>query len=92
MVRKRKTPQRKCIVTNETKDKDDLIRIVRNKEGEVFVDPTGKLSGRGAYLMKDISVIEKSQKNKTLNRHLKTNVDDDIYDELKRLVAEDEAK
>lgn len=39
MVKKRKAPERKCVVTNETKPKKDLIRIVRNKEGEVFVDP-----------------------------------------------------
>lgn len=91
MVRKRKTPQRKCVVTNETMDKDDLIRVVRNKEGEVFVDPTGKLNGRGAYLMRRLDVIEKAEKNETLNRHLKTKVDEAIYTELKELVEQDEA-
>ena len=50
MAKKRKIPQRKCIVTNELKPKKEMIRIVRNKEGEVFIDPTGKQNGRGAYI------------------------------------------
>lgn len=87
MVRKRKIPQRKCVVTNEMKAKKDLIRIVRNKEGEVFVDPTGKKNGRGAYLSKDIAVIEKAEKTGVLSRHLDTDIDESIYRELKDLVG-----
>lgn len=50
MAKKKKIPERKCVITNEMKPKKELIRIVRNKEGEVFVDVTGKKNGRGAYL------------------------------------------
>ena len=87
MAQKRKTPQRKCVVTNEMKPKEDLIRIVRNKEGEIFVDHSGKKNGRGAYLSKDISVIEKAEKTGVLNQQFKTKIDTSIYEELKQSIA-----
>ncbi|SES76219.1 hypothetical protein SAMN05216389_10281 [Oceanobacillus limi] len=93
MVQKRKIPERKCVVTNEMKPKKELIRVVRNKEGEVFVDPTGKKNGRGAYLSKDLEVIEKAKKSGTLNRQLNTEIDSTIYDELRELIlGENNAK
>lgn len=87
MAKKRKVPMRKCVVTNEMRPKKDLIRIVRNKEGEVFADETGKKNGRGAYVMKDIEVINQAEKTGVLSRHLNAEVDPSIYDEL-RLLAE----
>lgn len=86
MVKKRKVPERKCVVTNESKPKKDLIRIVRNKDGEVFVDPTGKKNGRGAYLSRDLDVIQKAEKSNVLNRTLNTEVDTAIFEELKQLI------
>lgn len=87
MAKKRKKiPQRKCVVTNEMKPKKELIRIVRNKEGEVFVDPTGKKNGRGAYLSSDPHVIEKAEKTGILSRQLDAEIDPSIYEELKRFV------
>ncbi|AXI09117.1 DUF448 domain-containing protein [Oceanobacillus sp. 143] len=87
MVKQRKTPERKCIITNEMKPKKDLIRVVRNKEGEVFVDPTGKKNGRGAYLSRDLDVITKAEKSSALNRQLNAEVDASIYEELRMLVT-----
>jgi predicted RNA-binding protein YlxR (DUF448 family) len=87
MMRKRKIPQRKCIITNEMKPKKDLIRIVRNKEGEVFVDPTGKQNGRGAYLSNDLQVIEQAEQTDMLGKQLQTQVDPSVYEELKKLAA-----
>lgn len=86
MARKRKVPLRKCIVTNEMKPKEELIRIVRNKEGEISVDPSGKKSGRGAYVSKEIDVIEKAEQTGALNQQFKSKVDTVIYDRLKKLV------
>lgn len=86
MARKRKVPLRKCIVTNEMKPKEELIRIVRNKEGEISVDPSGKKSGRGAYVSKEIDVIEKAAQTGALNQQFKSKVDTVIYDTLKKLV------
>ena len=50
----KKVPLRKCVATGEQLPKKELIRIVRNKEGEVSVDPTGKKNGRGAYLKRSL--------------------------------------
>ena len=86
MAQTRKIPQRKCIVTNEMKPKKELIRIVRNKDGEVFVDETGKKNGRGTYLSKDVVVIEKAEKNNVLSRHLNTEIDPAIFAELKEVI------
>jgi len=83
MVKKKKIPERKCIVTNETKPKKELIRVVRNKDGEVFVDPTGKKNGRGAYLSRDLDVILQAEKNNILKQQLNTEIDATIYEELK---------
>ncbi|HLS20375.1 MAG TPA: YlxR family protein [Bacillota bacterium] len=88
MSRKRKIPLRKCVVTQEMLPKQNLIRIVRNKEGEVFIDLTGKQNGRGAYLSKNEQVIEKAQKTNILSDHLKVPVDKELYEELKKLVKE----
>jgi predicted RNA-binding protein YlxR (DUF448 family) len=78
----RKIPLRKCVVTQEMKPKKELIRIVRSKEGEVSIDPTGKKSGRGAYLTKSAEVVKLAQQKQTLDHQLKTKIDASLYDEL----------
>ena len=75
-------PMRTCVVTHEKCEKKDLLRIVKNNEGVVFVDDTLKANGRGAYLKKDNNVIEKARTSKVLERHLETKIEDKIYDEL----------
>ena len=78
----KKVPMRTCVVSGEKCEKRDLLRVVRNNEGLVFVDDTLKDNGRGAYLKKDKDVIEKARKTKVLERHLDVKIDDNIYDEL----------
>lgn len=78
----RKIPMRKCVVTNERFEKKDLLRVVRTPEGNVIFDPTGKANGRGVYLSKDKTVIEKAKKHKILSKHLKTDVPDEVFDDL----------
>lgn len=82
-MKQKKIPMRTCVITKEKCPKGDLIRVVRTPEGSVIVDLTGKANGRGAYLKKDLEVINKAQKSKQLNRHLETEVNDSIYDELR---------
>ena len=60
----KKIPLRKCVVTQERLPKKDLLRIVKNNEGEVFVDLSSKANGRGAYIKKDIDVLNKAKKSK----------------------------
>ena len=79
----KKVPLRKCVATGEQLPKKELIRIVKNKEGEVSVDPTGKKNGRGAYLKRSLDAIELAKKNKILNRVLDTEIPEEIYEELK---------
>ena len=88
MATKRKVPERKCIVTGEMKPKKELIRVVRSKEGEVSVDPTGKKNGRGAYLTKSLEIINKAEDSNILNRQLNAAVDASIYEELRKLVSQ----
>ena len=85
-MKQRKVPLRTCGVSNEKCEKKDLLRVVRNNEGQVFVDDTNKANGRGAYLKKDEMVIEKARKTKVLERHLDVKIENEIYEELlKRL-------
>ena len=78
----KKIPMRSCVITKEKLPKGELIRIVRTPEKEVLVDLTGKLNGKGAYLKKDINVINKAFKSKQLNKILDIEVPDKIYEEL----------
>ena len=82
----KKIPMRSCVVCGEKLEKKDLIRVVRNKNGEVFVDSTGKANGRGAYLKKDIDVINKAKKSKILDRRLEVEVPLSIYEELVNMI------
>lgn len=87
-MKNKKIPLRKCVITNERFPKQDLVRIVRDKEGNVSIDLTGKKNGRGAYLKRDIDVVKKAQKTKKLDRHLEVTVPVSIYEELLGLLHE----
>jgi len=82
-VGEKKTPLRKCIGCNEMKDKKELIRIVRNPEGEIKVDPVGKMSGRGAYICKSLKCFDSAVKAKRLEKAFKSKIPDEIYDSLR---------
>ena len=85
-MKTKKIPMRMCVITREKFPKMELIRVVRTPENTVIVDLTGKANGKGAYLKKDLSVIEKAEKNKVLNKILEVEVPVEIYEELKKLV------
>lgn len=78
----KKLPQRMCIVCRNMFDKKQLIRIVKNKGGQFFVDTTGKLAGRGAYVCKNKDCLERIKKSKMLNKTFKCEVPQNIYDEV----------
>lgn len=81
-MRTKKTPLRKCIVSQEMYDKRDLVRIVRTPEGNVKVDPTGKASGRGAYMIRTMEAFEMAKNKNLLNRALKMEITDEMYHSL----------
>ena len=82
----KKIPMRSCVVTLEKCEKKNLLRVVRDNSGNVFVDETGRANGRGAYLKRDIDVINKAKKNKILDRRLEVEVPESIYDELINMI------
>ena len=84
----KKVVQRCCIGCNIKKEKNDLIRIVKNKEGIILVDKTGKLQGRGAYICGDSSCLEKVIKSKKLEKVFEQKVSDRIYEELRGVAFE----
>lgn len=77
---------RSCVITKEKLEKRELIRIVRTPEKEVIVDVNGKSNGKGAYLKKDIDVINKAEKTKVLDRVLEIKVPVEIYEELRKII------
>lgn len=85
-MKTKKIPMRSCVVTKEKCEKKDLLRIVRTPEGNVIVDTTGKSNGRGAYLKKDIEVINKAEKTKILERVLEVSIPAEVYEEARNLV------
>lgn len=84
----RNQPQRTCMGCHTKKDKRDLIRIVRNKEGKIKIDRTGKQEGRGAYLCDDIQCLEKVIKSKRLEKILETKIEEEIYEDLRGVILE----
>lgn len=87
-MKTKKIPMRTCVVTKEKCEKRDLLRIVRTPEGNIIIDVTGKANGRGAYLKKDIEVINKAEKTKILERVLEVSIPAEVYEEARKLVKE----
>lgn len=81
-MKQKKIPLRMCVVTRERYEKRELLRIVRTPDGDVLIDETSKMNGKGAYLKKDADVINKAKKNKILDRVLEVEVPDSLYDEM----------
>ena len=85
-MKNRKIPLRTCVVTKEQLPKKDLLRIVRDKEYNIVVDESGKVNGRGAYIKKDLEVLEKARQSKILEKKLECKIEDNIYDEIKKII------
>ena len=78
----KKTPLRKCVGCGEMIAKRDMLRVVKTKDNEIKLDPTGKENGRGAYLHMDPGCFEKAVKSKGLERSFKMSIGADIYEKL----------
>ena len=79
-------PQRTCSVCRTQKNKNELLRIVKNKDNIINVDESGKLSGRGAYICYDMGCLEKAKKRKGLEKALEIKIEDEIYEQMKNLI------
>ena len=78
----KKIPQRQCMGCRERKAKKELIRVVRTPEGQVCLDFSGKLNGRGAYLCPALSCLQKARKAKSLERSLEVPIPEEVYSRL----------
>lgn len=82
----KKIPLRTCMGCNEKKPKKELIRIVKQKDGNVEVDKTGKMEGRGAYICNNIECLDKVIKTKRLERTLDIQISEETYKNLRGVI------
>jgi predicted RNA-binding protein YlxR (DUF448 family) len=87
LLKPKKTPERMCSGCRERKNKKELIRVVRDPEGCIFLDDTGKKSGRGAYICKDSKCLAAARKAKRLERSLKAAIPPEVYAALEGELA-----
>ena len=78
----KKIPMRMCIACHEMKPKKKMLRIVKPKEGEVFIGFTGKAAGRGAYICNDPECIKKLRKARLLNKTFSADIPQEVYDKI----------
>jgi len=82
-LKQKKIPLRMCLGCHEMKPKKELIRIVRDKEGAISVDFTGKKAGRGAYICRSSDCLKKAEKGKKLEKAFETAIGAEVYAVLK---------
>lgn len=84
----KKIPMRMCVVCRQSKPKAELVRILKTEDGGVLADGTGKLPGRGAYICADEKCMERAYGTKVLQKTIRAKMDEQTYDELKKVIAE----
>ncbi len=82
MQKERKIPQRQCLGCNEHKPKRELLRVVRDPDGNISLDFTGKKSGRGAYICPSLTCFKRARKSKRIDAVLGVQIPDGVYDEM----------
>ena len=80
----KKIPQRQCMGCRERMDKKALIRVVRTTDGNVQLDFSGKLNGRGAYICPKADCLKKARKSKALDRSLEVPIPEEVYERLSK--------
>lgn len=88
-MKQKKIPLRMCLGCKEMKPKKELIRVVKNNEGEINIDLIGKKPGRGAYICKSVECLEQAIKAKRLERAFETTIDVEIFNNLKNQLEGD---
>ena len=82
----KKIPERTCMGCNIKKPKKEFIRIVKSKEGDIDIDRTGKMQGRGAYICDNIECLEKLIKSKRLEKVFDMKISEEIYEKLRGVI------
>ena len=86
-MKPKKIPVRLCMGCNEGKPKKELIRVVKNSDGEISLDLTGKKQGRGAYICNNVSCFKKARKSKRFERAFECAIPDEVYESLEKELA-----
>ena len=81
-MKAKKIPVRMCVACREKKPKKEMLRVVRPKEGDVFIDLTGKAAGRGAYVCNDPACIRKLKKGRLLNKVFSAEIPAEVYEKI----------
>ena len=81
-------PQRTCMGCNEKREKQQLIRIVKNRQNEIKIDKTGKMEGRGAYICNNVACLDRVKKTKRLEKVLDMKISEEIYEDLRGVILE----
>ncbi len=87
-MKPKKIPLRRCVACREMKGKKELLRVVKSPEGEIFLDRTGRMNGRGAYLCNNPECFMKARKTRALNREFQMEIPDEIYEGLEKQMEE----
>lgn len=82
----KKITLRKCLATNTMLPKEDLLRVVKSKEGNIFVDLTSKANGRGAYISKSMDALTLAKKKKVFERAFECEVPESLYIEIEEII------
>ncbi len=88
MTKEKKSPRRLCVACREMCEKRELVRITKSKTGEISLDVTGKAPGRGAYICKNKSCLQKAQKTRALERAFSQNITEEVYAALQSSLSE----
>ena len=70
------------------KNKNELVRIVKNKENEISIDKTGKKEGRGIYICNNLECLEKAIKTKRIEKSFETKISEEIYNDLRGVILD----
>ena len=84
MTVQKKQPTRKCVGCGAIRLKKELIRVIRDDEGNTMLDVTGRKNGRGAYICSNPECLKKAIKNKGLSRSLKVELDESVLIALRK--------
>jgi predicted RNA-binding protein YlxR (DUF448 family) len=90
VIQQKKQPMRMCNGCGEMKPKRELIRVVKDKDGNISLDKTGKTAGRGAYICRDLECLKKARKSRRIERTFSAKIPDEIYEQLEEDFLKDE--
>ncbi len=85
-MKQKKIPLRRCNGCGEQKPKRELVRVVKSPEGEIALDLTGKMPGRGAYICNDSACLQKARKSRRIDRVFETSIPDAVWEQMEEKI------